>query len=108
MSLRARLLAGMAVIALVLTFAALLIVRITERDLVAQVDAQLVRTLEREFDRRPPGGLEQRLSSYYVGYMLPGGTVSAEIVPATTDAVPELDAGDADRAARRPITTSSS
>lgn len=66
MSLRARLLTGMAVVALVLTFAAVFVTRTTQQHLVAQVDAQLQRAVV----PRGPGprsGPREHLSSVYVG-----------------------------------------
>ena len=68
MTLRARLLTGMAAIAVVLAIAAVFITRTTEQHLVAQVDAQLERA---EIPHGPgPGGGpgDQRLSNLYVGY----------------------------------------
>lgn len=65
MSLRARLLTGMAAIAVVLVLASVFITRTTERNLVDQLDAQL----ERAEIPRPRRRLEgERLSSMYVGY----------------------------------------
>jgi two-component system OmpR family sensor kinase len=65
MTLRARLLTGMAAIAVVLAIAAVFITRTTERHLVDQVDAQLERA---EVDRPGPGPRGgEHLSSVFVG-----------------------------------------
>jgi two-component system OmpR family sensor kinase len=67
MTLRARLLTGMAAIAIVLAVAAVFITRTTEQHLVAQVDAQLERA---QLPFGPDGdgqGPRGRLSSLYVG-----------------------------------------
>ena len=67
MSLRARLLTGMTVVAVVLALAAGFIARTTERHLVDQVDAQLARAQAPPPNRPGPRGTEERLSSVYVG-----------------------------------------
>ena len=64
MTLRARLLTGMAVIALVLVLASAFIVRTTERHLVDQLDDQLVQA-DVPFGG-PRGAVRDRLSSAYV------------------------------------------
>lgn len=66
MSLRARLLTGMAVIAVVLAVAAAFIARTTERHLVEQIDAQLTRA---QVPAPPHLGprRDERLSSVFVG-----------------------------------------
>jgi two-component system OmpR family sensor kinase len=66
MTLRARLLTGMAAIAVVLAVAAVFITRTTEQHLVDQVDAQLERA---QVPPRDPDGpvSGERLSSLYVG-----------------------------------------
>ena len=66
MTLRARLLTGMAAIAVVLSAAALFITRTTERHLVDQIDSQLERA-EVRVPPGPRGGPRERLSSVYVG-----------------------------------------
>lgn len=88
MSLRARLLVGLGVVAVVLIGAAVFITRATESYLVERVDAQLrtsrrpVQALDRDGDRgRPRPGVEDPgLSSLYVGVLSPGG----ELVTVTT------------------------
>jgi two-component system OmpR family sensor kinase len=75
MTLRARLLTGMAAIAIVLAVAAVFITRTTEQHLVDQVDAQL----ERADVPRPRGPRTDdgdRLSSVYVGYFSDGELVT--------------------------------
>ena len=67
MTLRARLLTGMAVIAVVLVLAAAFIARTTERHLVDQVDTQLTRAQAPPPDRPGTRGFEGRLSSVFVG-----------------------------------------
>lgn len=79
MSLRARLLVGMGVVAVVLVGTAAVIARTTESDLVDRVDAQLVAalpTVQRRpglgrlgADRPPPIESESSLTSLYVGYL---------------------------------------
>lgn len=76
MTLRARLLTGMAVIAVVLALAAIFITRTTERHLLDQVDEQLARA-DVPFRRGGPGRRDQaRLSSAYVGYFVDGELVT--------------------------------
>jgi two-component system OmpR family sensor kinase len=66
MTLRARLLTGMAAIAVVLAVAATFITQTTRNHLVAQVDAQLERA---DIPRGPrPGDPGERFSALYVGY----------------------------------------
>ena len=67
MTLRARLLTGMAVIAVVLAIAAGFIAQTTEQHLVAQVDSQLARAQAPPLERPPPRGQQERLSSVFVG-----------------------------------------
>ena len=66
MSLRARLLVGMAVVAVVLVGAAALIARSTEADLVARVDDQL-RSVREPLRRGPDPPADEGLSSLFVG-----------------------------------------
>lgn len=66
MSLQARLLTGMAAIAVVLAVAAGLIARTTERHLVEQVDAQLARAQAPPPERPVLRGQQERLSSVFV------------------------------------------
>ena len=75
MNLRARLLIGTTAVAVVLTLAAVLITRTTERNLLAQVDAQLERA-EVPRPRPGPGPRGERLSSVYVGYFENGELVT--------------------------------
>jgi two-component system OmpR family sensor kinase len=107
MSLRARLLLGMGVIALVLGISAVVIVRTTEAHLVDQVDAQLRVVGPQLGGARPPqpGGQGQgqgqgqqapRLSELYVGRVTAGGELEAIYTPdRTADApTPQIDADD--------------
>ncbi|HEX4904096.1 MAG TPA: HAMP domain-containing sensor histidine kinase [Acidimicrobiales bacterium] len=71
MSLRARLLTGMALIAVVLALAAGFIARTTERHLIDQVDAQLARAQAPPPDRAAPRGQDERLSSVFVSVFDP-------------------------------------
>src|SRR5919112_3836623 len=90
MSLRARLLVGMAVVAAVLVGAAVLIARTTEADLVARVDDQL-----RSADvspgrfRGPPA--EEVPSSLFFG-VVQGNTIQTRLAPNFTgeDALPQI------------------
>lgn len=82
MSLRARVLAGIVAVALVLTGAAVVIARVIEAELVDEVDAQLATATvpARGFDvdgRGPRGGISgpQRLSAMYIGTVGPTGAV---------------------------------
>ena len=108
MSLRARLLLGAALIALVLGVAAVAIVRTTRSNLVDQVDAQL-RSAEERFgegfgpgggpDDGPgsPSGAPPALSSLYVGRISAGGelfTVRLPNLEGDDAPVPEVDSRD--------------
>jgi two-component system OmpR family sensor kinase len=75
MTLRARLLTGMAAIAIVLAVAAVFITRTTEQHLVDQVDAQLERA-DVPRPRGPRSDDGDRLSSVYVGYFANGELVT--------------------------------
>ncbi len=93
MSLRARLLVGMAVVAVVLIGAAVLIARSTEADLVARVDDQLRSAqvpLGRFRDRGGPGP-EAAPSSLFVG-VVQGDTIQTYATPNFTgdDPVPAI------------------
>src|SRR3954453_22711680 len=114
MSLRARVLAGMAVVAMVLGLAAVAITRTTRSNLVGQLDAQLAaaqlpaRGFDYDHDHAPgdPGG--HTVSSFYVS-VVEGGTVRSISTPnvgAGTSSGPEIDAADATAAAatRQPYT----
>jgi two-component system OmpR family sensor kinase len=90
MSLRARLIAGMVVVAGVLAVAAGLITRTTESNLLQQVDAQLVAAGNplRGYDPgghpHPPGddlGGPERLSEAYVGVVSSDGTLTPIYTP---------------------------
>src|SRR5918999_4646206 len=89
MSLRARLLVGMAVVALVLVGAAALIARTTEADLVARVDDQL--RAVRDPRPRGPGLNDDAFSSLFAGEVV-GDTVRTYLEPNVTgsDPVPEI------------------
>jgi two-component system OmpR family sensor kinase len=73
-NLRARLLTGMSLVAVVLTAASFFITRTTERNLTEQVDAQLERA-DVPRPERGPGGGRDRLSSVYVLYFRNGEPV---------------------------------
>ena len=102
MSLRARLLIGAALIAMVLATSAVVIARSTRGHLLAQVDDQL-RSAGPQLGDRPrspgqPGDGDDgrpRLSSIYVGVIAPTGelfTVSAPDLTGDTAPVPVVDA----------------
>jgi two-component system OmpR family sensor kinase len=102
MSLRARLLLAMGMVALVLLATAGAISRLTERSLVEQLDEQLVRAAPQlRPDRRAPGlaGDAQRPpSALYVGIVELGtGELRTLFAPGTTasDAPPDLDGDEA-------------
>ncbi len=91
MSLRARLLVGMAVVAAVLVGAAVLIARTTEADLVARVDDQL-QSVREPLRRGPRGpGDDGALSSLFVG-VVQGDTHQTFATPNVTgnDPLPEI------------------
>ncbi|MGH9275150.1 MAG: sensor histidine kinase [Acidimicrobiales bacterium] len=99
MSLRARLLLGTLVIALVLVVSAGVIARSTRTHLVAQVDAQL----QDAGPRLPGGGPEDpergppRLSDLYVGRISAGGALTTAFAPnlrGDTAPTPEVSADD--------------
>jgi two-component system OmpR family sensor kinase len=98
MSLRARVLLGMACIAVVLIGAALLVWRSTEADLVAQVDAQLrdadlpIRSNPRS--NRPASG-DEGPSSLFVAVVLRDGRMFTQYTPNLSGepvALPDIDA----------------
>lgn len=101
MSLRARLLLGTALIAVVLAVAAVAIARTTRAHLVDQVDAQLETGLQRVGDGGGPGGSLDRpngdapsLSRYFVGVLTATGDLL--VAPRFTGAdapTPRLDEG---------------
>jgi two-component system OmpR family sensor kinase len=76
MTLRTRLLTGMAAIAVVLVLASVFITRTTRSYLVDQVDAQLERADVPGVARPGPGGPDERLSSVYVGVFRDGELVT--------------------------------
>ena len=109
MSLRARLLLGAALIAVVLAVAAVGIVRITRENLVNQVDVQLRTADERVAGFRPgpgpgPGDPQEpdeapALSSLYVGRLTASGDLELLRAPnlRRDDApLPQVDAGEVD------------
>jgi two-component system OmpR family sensor kinase len=84
MSLRARVLLGMALIAVVLTLSVAVITRSTRSHLVDQVDAQLQDAspqLGRGADGEIVAGPTPRLSSLYVGILTPAGQLTAVHTP---------------------------
>jgi two-component system OmpR family sensor kinase len=107
MSLRARLLLGAGLIALVLAVAAVSIVRTTRANLVEQVDQQLHSANDRFGDgfrpggpgdqpEDPPDGVTPALSSLYVGRISARGDLTVLRTPNLRSdvALPEVDAGD--------------
>ena len=116
MSLRARLLLGMAVVAAVLVIASLAITRATERNLIQQVDQQLDRAVPLgrrgelgegpDEQNRPPSAL-------YVAWLDPRtGKITTLLLPNTVDdddaSPPDLTVGEAaDRLDRPPFTVGS-
>src|SRR3954453_12780985 len=97
MSLRARVLIGMAVVAIVLGVTAIVVTRTTEQHLVDQVDEQL-RTAGRPEVVSPgqpggPGGGAPRLSAFYVGILRQDGSLdeiaSPDVQGDDAAAVPE-------------------
>jgi two-component system, OmpR family, sensor kinase len=120
MSLRARLLVGMAVIAIVLGVTALVVTRTTEADLIEQVDAQL-RSAERPVRGLLPGrggpgsgpgpeapagsddpprfeGNGPQLSAYHLAYVTRTGRVVTVSTPDVFDETPPAPVIDGSRA----------
>jgi two-component system OmpR family sensor kinase len=110
MSLRGRLLVGVAMVAVVLAVAAVLITRTTESDLVDRVDAQLVAAdpavHDAGFDPPGPGGPGDHhaggptggnLTTLYVASVYPDGTVDFVETP-TVGASDDLPAISGDKA----------
>ncbi|MFP5256252.1 MAG: sensor histidine kinase [Acidimicrobiia bacterium] len=94
MSLRARVLLGMAAIAAVLVVSALAITRSTRDHLLEQVDDQLQAALPRVSDGPGGGGPTPRLSQLYVGRIGPAGQLTTVLLPdleGDTAPTPELD-----------------
>ena len=96
MSLRARVLAGVAVVALVLVVSAVVIARLTQANLIQQVDVQLERAtgpVGRLLRPPPEGSSEPRLSSLYVGKVTDGRveTLVAPNLSGNTVALPRID-----------------
>ena len=87
MTLRARLLIGMAVVAAVLVATAAIAAHSTEAHLVDQVDAQLrsavpqVRDLDRAGRRDADGGEPRRLSELYLGILTARGDLATVLTP---------------------------
>ena len=109
MSLRARLLLGAVLIALVLAVASVAIVRTTRSNLVDQVDAQLRSVNERFGGGFGPGGPQQQtddpqgappaLSALYIGIISSAGEVTTLRVPnlrGDEPPLPVVDGGDVD------------
>ncbi len=105
MSLRARLLLGTALIAIVLAVTAVAIARTTRAHLVDQVDAQLV-TAGRLGERSGPGGPGDAdnpppsLSRFYVGVLTADGELATVYAPSLTDQdapIPRLEGTVVDR-----------
>ncbi len=97
MSLRARLLLGMAAIAAVLVVSALVITRSTRDHLLDQVDDQLRAAVPRVGDGSGGAGPTPRLSQLYVGRIGGDGRLVTVLLPdleGDTAPTPELDAGD--------------
>jgi two-component system OmpR family sensor kinase len=102
MSLRARLLAGMAVVAVVLAIAAVGIVRTTRSYLLDQVDTELLAAVENP--RRLFGGGP---SSYFVGEVRRDDSMGVARPPLRTDSVPIVSYDRAGDAVAGPITVRS-
>lgn len=115
MSLRARLLLGAAIIAVVLAVASVAVIRSTRADLVNQIDRQLAAAgPQLSFGPEGPrgtGGDGPRLSSVYVGVITRGGdlvTVATPDLLGTDAPLPRLGDGDeADLRAGRAVTLES-
>lgn len=118
MTLRNRVLAAVAVVAVVLALVLGIITRTTRANLLAQIDHQLVSAIgpvrSYGIDRAPrPGGGgadDRRLTSLYVGY-LAGGAVQTLVDPNLRDLPgPQISATEAQGSARsgRPFTVGSS
>ena len=95
MSLRARLLIGAALIAVVLAVSAVVIARSTRAHLIEQVDAQLRNAAPQLSDRQGgPGGPTDhdgsppRLSSLYIGVISPAGALTTIFAPDLTGDTP--------------------
>jgi two-component system OmpR family sensor kinase len=123
-SLRSRVLAGLALIAVVLTVSAFVITRTTEAHLIDQVDAQLVSAagpragvLRPIFGGRPGGGRGDPLevgrpSALYVGDVADDGSVTTRFEPNLTgedSPVPDFEGEDlrAHNASDQPFTVGS-
>jgi two-component system OmpR family sensor kinase len=117
MSLRARLLVGMAVIAVVLGIAAVAIARTTEDHLVAQVDARLTNAdtplnrPDRGDDHHVGGPEPEHYSDVYVGVVTSDKKVTTVVTPNLTrdsagTPLPEIDGADAIKRAADKATAS--
>ena len=113
MSLRARLLIGMAVVAVVLIGAAAIVTRTTESYLIARVDDQLAQVSLRPEGgpggRGDRGGPPANLNSVWLGLVNDDGTVTTQIVPSRAnidDPLPKISPEQALQALRdkEPIT----
>ncbi len=80
MSLRTRLLLGMVTVALVLVVAAMVITRVTEQNLLEQVDKELADVQLGDLFRRGPPG-EPSLSTFYVTGLTDDGEVVTLVAP---------------------------
>jgi two-component system OmpR family sensor kinase len=114
MSLRARLLLGMAVVAVVLVVATLSIARATERNLIEQVDQQLERSQPQVRRGQYGGGGDEGQqagppSALYIARFDRNGNLTTLYVPATDEpaSAPALTFGEAaDREGAPPFTVS--
>jgi two-component system OmpR family sensor kinase len=102
MSLRARLLAGMAVVAVVLAMAAVGIVRTTRSYLLDQIDTELLAAVENP--RRLGGGGS---SSYFIGEVRRDDSMGPHRPPLRTDSIPDISYARAGEAVDGPITVRS-
>ena len=111
MSLRARLLLGMALVAVVLVVASLSITRATEHNLIHQVDQQLERSQPqaRQGDYGGPGRRNGPPSALYIARFEADGELTTLYLPSTAEAVspPSLTIGEAaERNGEPPFTVS--
>lgn len=108
MSLRARLLLGMGVVAVVLVVSALAITRSTRDHLLDQVDDQLRAAIPRVDDEPGRSAIAPRLSRLYVGRVTSDGRHVAVLLPDLDGEgapLPRLDEDDVDRLAAGAIIT---
>ncbi len=90
MSLRTRLLLGMVTVAIVLVVAAMVITRVTEQNLLEQVDKELTDVQLGDLFRRGPPG-EPSLSTFYVTGVTDDGEVVTLIAPTFGEDPPRPD-----------------